>query len=82
MPRIGTERARELGKRSGAARRKKAEERRKAQQHRKRAQKLNREGMRILECMNLWPEFKAYSWKPWRVFLSALFGLPLSDFFQ
>ena len=68
MPRgahVDSARARELGKKSGEARRRQAEQ-------------LHRENATIIEAMQLWPEFSAPSWDPWKAFLRALFGLPLS----
>jgi hypothetical protein len=35
--------------------------------------------MNIIDAMAYWPEFKDSSWDNWRVFLKALFGLPMSE---
>jgi hypothetical protein len=79
MTPLDSKTAREMGKKSGVVRRRMAEERKTAQKQQKRAQKLHREGMTILEAMDLWPEFKSESWDAWRTFLKSVFGLPLSE---
>jgi hypothetical protein len=38
------------------------------------------EAVTILDFMRLWPQFEQPSWRPWKSFLSALFGLPMGRF--
>lgn len=73
---LDKKRAKEPGQISGEV---KAAERQSTQRRKQQAVTLHREGMTILEAMELWPELAADSWAPWRTFFRVLVGLPLSD---
>ncbi len=79
---LSKQRARELGRLSGEARRHRAEERRVRRAVEATAFKVAREGLTVEQAIQrFWPELKAPSWRGWHVFLRGLFGrsIPVTD---